>query len=42
MMLAKFGLTLLLATLAVGDPDGHPWQHPLPTDRKAEVTHTLI
>lgn len=38
-MLAKLGLSsLLLVTLAVCDPEGHPWQHPLPTDRKSEQT----
>ncbi|KAI4207663.1 MAG: hypothetical protein LQ348_000511 [Seirophora lacunosa] len=35
-MLAKLGLSsLLLVTLAVCDPEGHPWQHPLPTDRRS-------
>ncbi|KAL8961904.1 MAG: hypothetical protein Q9193_001609 [Seirophora villosa] len=40
-MLAKLGLSsLLLVTLAICDPVGHPWQHPLPTDREGE--HTLF
>ncbi|KAL8666615.1 MAG: hypothetical protein Q9168_007449 [Polycauliona sp. 1 TL-2023] len=37
-MLAKIALSLLLASVAIGDPHGHPWQHPLPTDRKALIT----
>ncbi|KAI4226472.1 MAG: hypothetical protein L6R36_003127 [Xanthoria steineri] len=38
-MLASFALSLLLATLAVCDPKGHRWHHPLPTDREADVLH---
>ncbi|CAL8581707.1 hypothetical protein XPA_007392 [Xanthoria parietina] len=34
-MLASFALSLLLATLAVCDPKGHRWHHPLPTDRRS-------
>ncbi|KAI4231422.1 MAG: hypothetical protein L6R40_007744 [Gallowayella cf. fulva] len=34
-MLAKIGVSLLLATLAICDPKGHTWQHPLPTDRRS-------
>ena len=41
-MLAEICLTFLLATLAICDPEGHSWQHPLSTDRKAEVSYTLI
>ncbi|KAL8757905.1 MAG: hypothetical protein Q9199_001868 [Rusavskia elegans] len=41
-MLAKIGLSLLFATLAICDPKGHRWQHPLSTDRKAEDSHTLF
>ncbi|KAI4259263.1 MAG: hypothetical protein L6R42_004647 [Xanthoria sp. 1 TBL-2021] len=41
-MLAKIGLSLLFATLAICDPKGHRWQHPLSTDRKAEGSHTLF
>ena len=42
-MLAKTSLCLFLATLATcDDPEGHQWQHPLSTDRKAEVAHMLF
>lgn len=43
-MLVNIGLPLLLllATLAICDPEGHPWRHPLPTDRKGEVSHMLL
>ncbi|KAI9722652.1 MAG: hypothetical protein M1812_001583 [Candelaria pacifica] len=35
-MLAKIGLPfLLLATLAICDPEGHRWRHPLSTDRRS-------
>ena len=37
-MLAKIALSLLFASVAIGDPHGHPWQHPLPTDRKPLIT----
>ena len=41
-MLTKIGFFLLFATLVICDPEGHPWQHPLSTDRKAEVSHMLF
>lgn len=41
-MLAKISLSLLFATLAICDPKGHRWQHPLSTDRKADGSHTLF
>lgn len=41
-MLAKIGVSLLLATLAICDPKGHTWQHPLPTDRKADHPNTFV
>ncbi|KAI4265629.1 MAG: hypothetical protein L6R38_009282, partial [Xanthoria sp. 2 TBL-2021] len=34
-MLAKISLSLLFATLAICDPKGHRWQHPLSTDRRS-------
>ncbi|KAL8991920.1 MAG: hypothetical protein Q9169_007533 [Polycauliona sp. 2 TL-2023] len=41
-MLARVALSLFLTSLASCDPHGHPWKHPLPTDRKAEVTRTQV
>lgn len=43
-MLARIGflLLLLLATLAICDPEGYPWQRPLSTDRKCEGLRLLL
>ncbi|KAL8977244.1 MAG: hypothetical protein Q9205_006910 [Flavoplaca limonia] len=38
---SKISFVLLLATTASCDPAGHPWQHPLPTDRKVDQSQTL-
>ena len=40
-MLAKISLSLLLAPLAICDPEGHHWQPHLSTDRKIEASHIL-
>ncbi|KAL9034682.1 MAG: hypothetical protein Q9180_005269 [Flavoplaca navasiana] len=39
--ISKISFVLLLASTASCDPAGHPWQHPLPTDRKVDQSHTL-
>ncbi|KAL8888667.1 MAG: hypothetical protein Q9215_003936 [Flavoplaca cf. flavocitrina] len=39
--ISKISFVLLLATTASCDPAGHPWQHPLPTDRKVDQSQTL-